>query len=91
MLAPGTTEAGANEHFKLPGSPEQVSDTALLNELPCGVMFTVELPERPEARVIVDGLTLRVRLGLLLLPQLSFACTAADIWFVMPDFPTACT
>jgi hypothetical protein len=75
----------------LPESPEHVSETALLNELPCGVTFTVELPEPPEARVIVDGLTLRVRLGLLLLPQLSFACTAVDIWFVMPGFPIACT
>ncbi len=85
------TEPGANEHFKLLGSPEQVSATELLNAPPCGVQVYVELPELPEARVIVCGFTLRVRLGLLLLPQLSFACTADDIWLVMLGFPTACT
>jgi hypothetical protein len=56
------TEAGANEHFKLRGSSEQVSATALLNEPPWGVTFTVEVPELPESTVIVVGLTLRVKL-----------------------------
>jgi hypothetical protein len=62
VFAPGTTEAGANEHFKLLGSPEQVSATALLNEPPCGVTFTVEVPELPEATVIAVGLTARAKL-----------------------------
>ena len=31
-LAPGITDAGENEQPKLPGSPEHVSATALLNE-----------------------------------------------------------
>jgi hypothetical protein len=56
------TEAGANEHFKLLGSPEQVSVTALLNEPPCGVTSTVEVPELPEATVIIVGLTASVKL-----------------------------
>jgi hypothetical protein len=62
VFAPGTTEAGANEHFKLLGSPVQASATALLNEPPCGVTFTVEVPELPESTVIVVGLTLSVKL-----------------------------
>jgi hypothetical protein len=39
-----------------------VSATALLNEPPCGVTFTVEVPEVPESTVIVVGLTLRLKL-----------------------------
>jgi hypothetical protein len=35
---------------------------ALLNELPFGVTFTVEVPELPEVTVIVVGLTARVKL-----------------------------
>lgn len=62
VFAPGTTDAGANEHFKLRGSPEQVSATALLNEPTSGVTLTVEVPELPEVTVIVVGLTLRVKL-----------------------------
>ena len=32
VFPPGTSELGANEHFKALGSPEQASATALLNE-----------------------------------------------------------
>ena len=58
------TEAGANEHFKLLGSPEQVSATALLNDASLGVTFTVNMPELPESTVIVVGLTLRIKFWL---------------------------
>jgi hypothetical protein len=44
------------------GSPEQVSATELLNEPPCGVTFTVEVPELPAVTVILVGLTCRVKL-----------------------------
>jgi hypothetical protein len=39
-----------------------VSATALLNEPPRGVTFTVEVPELPEVTVMVVGFTLRVKL-----------------------------
>lgn len=61
VFPPGMTEAGANEHFRLLGSPAQVSATALLNEPPCGVTSTVEVPAPPEVMVIIVGLTLRVK------------------------------
>jgi len=59
VLAPGTTELGANEHFKLLGRPEQASATAPSNEPDCGLTLTVTLPDTPGAKVIVAALTLR--------------------------------
>jgi len=59
-VVPGTTEPGVNEHFKLLGSPEQASATALSNEPDCGLTLTVTLPDPPGARVIVGALTLRL-------------------------------
>lgn len=78
VFAPGTTDAGANEHFKLMGSPEHVNITALLNEPAWGVRFTVEVPDPPLVMVIAGGVALRVRLGLSL-EQLSFTCTPGEI------------
>jgi hypothetical protein len=68
VFAPGMTELGANEHFKLPGRPGQVSITVLSNEPDCGVTLTVSVPEPPATSVIVGALTLRVNPGLLV-PQ----------------------
>src|SRR4051812_27055227 len=93
LLAPGTTEAGENEHFRLLGSPEQVSATELSNEPDCGVTFTVSLPELPIAIVIPDGLVPIVSpelvLPVVVHPRVTL--TAEDIWLVMLGFPTACT
>lgn len=89
VLPPGTTEPGLNEHVKLLGSPEQVSATVLSNGSDSGTTFTVDIPEPPEARVIVAGFTFRVSFVLAPLPQLRLPFTADDIWFVTPGLPTA--
>jgi len=73
------TEAGANEQFKLLGSPGQVSATGLLNGPPCGATFTIEVPALPDVTVIVVGLTSRVKLWVFPLPQFRLACTAEDM------------
>jgi hypothetical protein len=78
VLAPGTTEPGANKHFKLMGRPEQVRATALSSEPDCGVTLTVTVPEPPAFSVIAGALTLRDNPGLLV-PQWTFACTPEDI------------
>lgn len=60
LLAPGTTDWGENEHFKLLGRPEQVSATALLNEPEVGATLTVSFPDPPAAIVVDDGLAPRL-------------------------------
>jgi len=89
--APGVTDPGANEHFKLLGSPEHVSSIALLKEPDCGATLTVSVPDAPEAMVIAEGVASRVN------PEpppwvplhVSAALTAGEIWFVMLAFPKA--
>jgi len=92
-LAPGTTEAGAKEHFRVLGRPEQASETELSNEPDCGVTFTVSLPELPIAIVIPNGsvpiVSPELVLPVVVQPRDTF--TGDDIWFVMLGFPTACT
>jgi hypothetical protein len=89
--APGVTDAGANEHFKLLGSPEHVSAIALLKEPDCGATLTVREPDAPEAMVIAEGVAPRVNPELppVVLSQVRAALTTGEIWFVMLGFPTA--
>jgi hypothetical protein len=89
--APGVTDPGANEHFKLLGSPEQVSAIALLKEPDCGATLTVSEPDAPKAMVIAEGVAPRMNPELppVELSQVRVALTAGEIWFVMLGFPTA--
>jgi len=91
VLPPGMTEPGLNEHFKLLGTLEQARATAVSNDPDCGVTSTTNLPELPEARIMVGGLTIKLSFELLPLPQLRVVFTAGEIWFVIPGLPTAWT
>lgn len=90
-VPPGMSEPGANEHFKVLGSPEQESATALLNEPDGDATLTVRVPEPPGVIVIAFGFAPRVKLELppVLVPQPRSSCTAEDISFVRVGFPTA--
>jgi hypothetical protein len=79
--APGVTDPGAKEHFKLPGSPEQVSAIALLKDPDCGATLTVSAPAPPGGMVIEDGEVPRVNAEPppLDAPQVSVALTAGEI------------
>ena len=93
VLPPGMIEVGANEHFKLVGSPGQASATALSREPPCGVTLTVSIPEPPVVIAIDVGFAPRVNPEPVLVPvpHARFIFTADDIWFVTLGFPIAWT
>jgi hypothetical protein len=60
LLAPGTTDWGENEHFKLLGKPEQVKAIALLNDPEVGATLTVSFPDPPAVMVVEEGLAPRL-------------------------------
>jgi hypothetical protein len=92
-LDPGTTDEGAKAQLRLFGSPAQVSAIALSKASDVGVTLTVSVSELPDSKVIADGAASNV----IPVPDLLFALhlsepfTAAEIWFLMLGFPTACT
>jgi len=81
-------EEGVNAQSRSFGSPAQVNAMALLKASGVGVTLTVSLPELPDGRVIADGAACNEIPKLEL--HLSEPLTAAEIWFVMLGFPTAC-
>jgi len=60
VWAPGITDSGENEHFKLLGRPAHVRAIALLNDPDVGATVTVSFPDPPAAMVVEVGLAPRL-------------------------------
>lgn len=84
-------EAGAKEHCRPWGKPEQVKAIALLKAPDFGAAVTDTFPEPPEEIVKADGFVPTVKSVFPVVPpvQLAVNWTGPEIWLVMLGFPNA--